>query len=106
MIHSNGNGNTARKTNPVEILETLKDLISSSIETVKQNALQHEDPALSLDAQEQHPIHNRGDPDAVKALKCISSAAQMLRALCDPTTFLNDIMYGVSMAASHGSYWF
>ncbi|RMD40324.1 hypothetical protein DV735_g4820, partial [Chaetothyriales sp. CBS 134920] len=82
-------------SNPVEVLERLRDLINTSIDTIKEGAILHRDPTLSLSAVEPHPIHNRQDEKTVKALKCVSASAQMLKAICDPTTFLNDIIYGV-----------
>lgn len=86
----------AASTNPVSVLEHLRDLISSSIETIKQNALENKDPPLSLANLDPHPIHNRHDSELARALKCVSASAQMLRALCDPNTYLNDTIYGVS----------
>lgn len=81
--------------NPVAELEQLRDLISSSIEVVKKNALDNADPPLSLKTVEPHPIYSRNDRALAVALKTISSSAHMLRALCDPNTFINDITYGV-----------
>ena len=86
----------AANPSPTHVLEHLRDLISSSIETVKQNALKNNDPPISLANLEPHPIHNRHDSELARALKCVSASAQMLRALCDPNTYLNDTIYGVS----------
>ena len=46
---------------------------------------------------EEHPIHRRNDPRIARAMKNVSSAAEMLKALLDPNMFLNDIIYGVSV---------
>ncbi|KAJ5787470.1 S-adenosyl-L-methionine-dependent methyltransferase [Penicillium paradoxum] len=81
-------------SSPVDTLDQLKELICTSLDTVKKSIVDNNDPALSLDACEQHPIHNRLDKDLEISLKNISSACQMLRALIDPNTFINDITYG------------
>lgn len=86
---------TSNKT-PVQELEQLQNLINSAIEVVKKNVIENSDPPLSLKNVEPHPIYSRNDPHLAQALKTISSSAHMLRALCDPNTFLNDITYGVS----------
>ena len=46
---------------------------------------------------EEHPLHRRNDPRIARAMKNVSSAAEMLKALLDPNMFLNDIIYGVSV---------
>ena len=86
---------TQQITNPVEVLENICDLITNSIATIKRSAVAHGDPPLSLTALEPHPIYNRHDENLVRAMKCVSASSQMLKALCDPTTFLNDTIYGV-----------
>lgn len=83
--------------NTVRELDALKDLIVSSIEAVKDNVIQNNDPPLTLQTLEEHPIYRQNDPAVNRALKTTASAAEMLKALCDPNTFLNDITYGVSI---------
>lgn len=87
----------ATQNNTVHQLEALQRLIVSSIDIVKENVIQNNDPPLILQALEEHPIHRRNDPALARALKTTSSAAEMLKALCDPNTFINDITYGVSI---------
>lgn len=82
--------------NTVHQLEALQRLIVSSIDIVKENVIQSNDPPLTLQALEEHPIHRRNDPALARALKTTSSTAEMLKALCDPNTLINDITYGVS----------
>lgn len=82
------------KSNSLRDLELLRDLIVSSVDVVKATITQHQDPPLTLDSIEEHPIHKREDRGTAYALKTIASAGQMLRALCDPNTFLNDFTYG------------
>lgn len=88
-------------SNIVHELEALQSLVSSSIEIVKENVLQNGGPPLSLQTLEEHPIHRRNDPRIARAMKNVSSAAEMLKALLDPNTFLNDIIYGVSGPATY-----
>ena len=90
----------APQTNIFYELEALQSLVSSSIEIVKENVLQNGDPPLSLQTLEEHPLHRRNDPRIARAMKNVSSAAEMLKALLDPNTFLNDIVYGVSGPAT------
>ncbi|KAE8153686.1 S-adenosyl-L-methionine-dependent methyltransferase [Aspergillus avenaceus] len=80
--------------NPTIALDQLKELICISVETIKKSIHDHDDPPLSIEARQHHPIHNRLDEELELALKNVSSAAQMLRAICDPNTYLNDTMYG------------
>lgn len=82
------------KSNSVRELELLRDLIVSSVDVIKQTATKYQDPPLTLNSEEEHPIHRRNDYDASYALKTIASAAQMLRALCDPNAYLSDFTYG------------
>lgn len=82
------------KLNSLEDLDLLRDLIVSSVGVVKEAITRHQDPPFTLDAIEQHPIHSREEKEVSYALKTISSATKMLRALCDPHTYINDIMYG------------
>lgn len=81
-------------TNPVHELELLRDLIISSVDRVKKTVTESNDPPLTLHTLEEHPIYKREDPDVTYALKTISSAGQMLRALSDPNTYMNDFTYG------------
>lgn len=76
-------------------LEQLRDLIDASIVTLQKNQEELRETSVSLDAPELHPIHQSTNADVRKALKTISSSSQMLRALTDPHTFLNDIFMGV-----------
>lgn len=85
----------ATEKNPVQELEQLQDLINSSLDIVKKNITENGDPPLTLKTVEPHPIYSRNDPHLAQALRTVSSSAQMLRALLDPNTFLNDITYGV-----------
>lgn len=82
------------KSKPVRELELLRDLVVSSIDVVKATITEHQDPPLTLDAIEEHPIYQREDRDVSYALKTIGSAGQMLRALCEPHIYLNDFTYG------------
>ncbi|KAF2677135.1 S-adenosyl-L-methionine-dependent methyltransferase [Lentithecium fluviatile CBS 122367] len=75
-------------------LEQLRDLIDASIVTLQKNEEELRETPVSLDALELHPIHQSTSTDVRKALKTISSSSQMLRALTDPQTFLNDIFMG------------
>ncbi|KAJ9389153.1 hypothetical protein DTO063F5_2313 [Paecilomyces variotii] len=84
----------ATEKNPVQELEQLRDLINSSIDIIKKNVTENGDPPLTLKTNEPHPIYSRNDPHLAQALRTVSSSAQMLRALLDPNTFLNDIIYG------------
>jgi hypothetical protein len=86
----------APSSTSVQTLESLRDLINKSLDAVEQSIIDHDDPALTLDSCESHPIHSRLGADLEVALKTISSATNMLRALCDPNTYLNDTIYGVS----------
>lgn len=81
-------------SNPVRELELLRDLIVSSVDIVKATITEHQDPQLTLDAIEEHPIFQRENQAVSYALKTIGSAGQMLRALCDPHIYLNDFTYG------------
>jgi hypothetical protein len=76
-------------------LEQLRDLINASIVVLQMNEEELREKALSLSDLELHPIHQSTKPEVRKALKTISSSSQMLRALTDPHTFLNDIFMGV-----------
>ncbi|KAL4890656.1 hypothetical protein BDV59DRAFT_204136 [Aspergillus ambiguus] len=78
----------------IEELEMLRGLINSSVDLVEEIVLCNNDPPLSLRTLKEHPIYRRHDPTTSYALKTISSASQMLRALCDPNRFLNDVTYG------------
>jgi hypothetical protein len=87
-------------SNSVHTLESLRSLINESLNTVEKSILDHNDPELSLDSCESHPVHSRLQADLEVALKTISSATNMLRSLCDPNTYLNDTIYGVSTSIS------
>jgi hypothetical protein len=76
-------------------LEELRDLIDASIVTLKKNEKELRRTPLTLESLELHPIHQSANNDVRKALKTISSSSQMLRALTDPHTLLNDIYMGV-----------
>lgn len=82
-------------TNLLAPLEQLRDLIDASIATLKQNEEELRELPISLEALELHPIHQSPNTQVRKALKTISSSSQMLRALTDPHTLLNDIFMGV-----------
>ncbi|CAI7663181.1 unnamed protein product [Penicillium pancosmium] len=84
----------APSSKSVQSLESLRDLINKSLDAVEQSIIDHDDPALTLDSCESHPIHSRLGADLEVSLKTISSATNMLRALCDPNTYLNDTIYG------------
>lgn len=75
-------------------LEQLRDLIDASIAILQKNEEELRQTPFSLEALELHPIHQSTNTDVRKALKTISSSSQMLRALTDPQTFLNDIFMG------------
>lgn len=79
-----------------DCLERLRDLINVSIDTVKQDQVLHSDPPLDLDPRRRHPLRDRYSQDVARALRCLSSAGLMLRALCDPEARLHDIMFNVS----------
>jgi hypothetical protein len=76
-------------------LEQLRDLINVSIDVLQKNKDKLQETPFSLNALELHPVHQSTDIKVRKALKTISSSSQMLRALTDPHTFLNDIFMGV-----------
>lgn len=90
----------APSSRSVQTLENLRDLINKSLDTIEKSIIDHTDPELALDLCEPHPIHSRLEADLEIALKTISSATNMLRALCDPNTYLNDTIYGVSASIS------
>lgn len=78
------------------LLEQLRDLVDTSIESLKENAHEFGGKPISLDSLELHPIHQSTNYEVKKALKTMSSAAHMLRATVDPHVCLNDIFMGVS----------
>ncbi|KAH7350329.1 S-adenosyl-L-methionine-dependent methyltransferase [Pyrenochaeta sp. MPI-SDFR-AT-0127] len=75
-------------------LEQLRDFIDASIVSLQKSEAELREIPLSLDVLELHPMHQSSNTDVRKALKTISSSSQMLRALTDPHTFLNDIFMG------------
>lgn len=77
-------------------LEQLRDLINASIAILQNNEKELGETPLSLSTLELHPVHHSTNLEVRKALKSISSSSQMLRALIDPHTLLNDIFMGVS----------
>ena len=76
-------------------LEQLRDLINASIAVLQNNEKDLRETPLSLSILELHPVHQSTSHEVRKALKTISSSSQMLRALTDPHTFLNDVYMGV-----------
>ena len=76
-------------------LEQLRSIINSSIDIVQQDLACHGDPPLDLAAQGRHPQRDRHEPKVNRALKSLSSAGAMLRALCDPEGLMHDIMFNV-----------
>lgn len=80
----------------------LRDLINASINVLQNNEQELHGTPLSLGAHELHPVHQSTNLEVRKALKTISSSSQMLRALTDPLTFLNDIFMGVRKASLPG----
>lgn len=76
-------------------LEELRGIINASIDEVHEYLARHNYPPLNLTVPERHPIRDRYDESAIRALKCISNAGVMLRALCDPDAFMHDVMFNV-----------
>jgi len=66
---------------PIHVLKQLNALIFNAVAAVEENLLSHQDPILSLDSLESHPIHDRDDVELSKRLKSNSAAAQMVRGL-------------------------
>lgn len=77
-------------------LEQLRGVINTSIDVVHEYLVQENYPPLDITVPERHPVRDRYDERATRALKCISNAGIMLRALCDPDAFLHDVMFNVS----------
>ncbi|EAT79368.2 hypothetical protein HBI56_051040 [Parastagonospora nodorum] len=75
-------------------LEQLRDLINTSIGVLQKNEKELQETPFSSIALELHPVHQSTNIEVRKALKTIASSSQMLRALTDPHTFLNDIFMG------------
>ncbi|OAA74697.1 O-methyltransferase, family 2 [Akanthomyces lecanii RCEF 1005] len=81
------------KANADDSLEALRDLINSSIDTIQEDLKAHNDPPLDITSSGRHPLRERHDDKVTRALKCVSSAGIMLRALCDPEAWMHDIMF-------------
>lgn len=82
----------------MDVLEQLRRLINDSIDTVQQDLHHNNDPPLTLAGCKRHPLRDRYRLPVARALKCLSSAGVMLRALCDPEAFMHDIMFNVPTA--------
>jgi hypothetical protein len=80
--------------NLVASLEQLRDLISSSIDVLKQNEHELHGLPIQLITTTSHPVYQSTNGQVRRALKTISSSAQMLRASTDPSNFINDIQMG------------
>lgn len=76
-------------------LEMLRSIINSSIDIVQEDLASHGDPPLDLTTPGRHPQRDRYNTKVNRALKCISSAGTMLKALCDPEGLMHDIMFNV-----------
>ncbi|KJZ74416.1 hypothetical protein HIM_06226 [Hirsutella minnesotensis 3608] len=76
-----------------DTLEALRVLINSSIDAVQQDLAARHDPALNLQRPQRHPLRDRRDSKVSRALKSLSSAGLMLRALTDPNAWLLDIAF-------------
>jgi hypothetical protein len=79
----------------MDSLESLRSLINSSIDIVQKDLRDHDDPPLELMTPVRHPQRDRYNAKVNRALKCISSASFMLKALCDPEGLMHDIMFNV-----------
>lgn len=79
-------------------LEDLRRLINTSIDSVLEDLACQNDPPLDINSQQRHPIRDRYDEKTSRALKCLSSAGVLLRALCDPEAHMHDVMFNVSLA--------
>jgi hypothetical protein len=86
---------TMAETSLLAPLEQLRDLINTSIDVLQKNEKELQETPFSSIALELHPVHQSTNIEVRKALKTIASSSQMLRALTDPHTFLNDIFMGV-----------
>ncbi|KAL6704829.1 hypothetical protein ACN47E_007633 [Coniothyrium glycines] len=75
-------------------LELLHELIGASIDVLKENSQELLGTPISLDGLKLHPVHQSINVDVRKALKTISSSSQMLRAVSDPHTCINDLFTG------------
>ncbi|KAJ3494431.1 hypothetical protein NLG97_g4079 [Lecanicillium saksenae] len=76
-----------------DMLNTLRDLINRSIDIIQEDLATHHDPPLDLASLTKHPLRERHNEGVSRALKCASSAGVMLRALCEPDTWMHDIMF-------------
>ncbi|KAJ3496496.1 hypothetical protein NLG97_g2620 [Lecanicillium saksenae] len=76
-----------------DALEQLRGVINTSIDAVHGYLAQENYLPLDLNKPERHPLRDRYDESATRALKCLSNAGVMLRALCDPDAFLHDVMF-------------
>ncbi|KAH8706937.1 S-adenosyl-L-methionine-dependent methyltransferase [Phaeosphaeriaceae sp. PMI808] len=82
------------RNNLLSSLEQLRDLISSSIATLKAHNHELHGAPLDLNALQLHPVHQSTNFHVRRALKTVGSSAQMLRAVTDPHAFFNDIQMG------------
>ncbi|KAH8697070.1 S-adenosyl-L-methionine-dependent methyltransferase [Talaromyces proteolyticus] len=85
-----------KENNLGDSLESLRGLINISIDIVKEDLITHHDSPLNLASSRRHPLRDRYDEKVAQALKRISSAGVMLRALCDPEAWIHDIMFNFS----------
>ncbi|OAA59250.1 Cytochrome P450 [Akanthomyces lecanii RCEF 1005] len=81
------------QANAEDSLEGLRHLINASINTIQSDLKAHNDPPLYIASSSRHPLRERHDERVSRALKCVSSAGIMLRALCDPEAWMHDIMF-------------
>lgn len=86
-------------------LESLRKLINNAVDVVHEHMISNNDPPLDIASSKRHPLRDRYGQDVARALKCLSSAGIMLRALCDPEAWLHDIMFNVRDFLKPGIYY-
>jgi len=86
-----------------DCLESLRQLLNKSIDTIQEDIRRHGDGPLDIGTSKRHPLRDRYDAKVSRALKCVSSAGILLRAICEPEVWLHDVMFNV---CGPGETWF